>query len=167
VGEEEWNTRNALLGYYSTQTASHATLLLTIALLGLALGQLRLQKLTFVLALSILIAAFVRTLMRTFYWGYLASAIIQVADFLGNVDRDDIEKEELDKGFVCPELETYRLHNAAVKWINEKRSWASYFGSLFWLKGALLPLLVFVIAFLFLWFGYVFVFNLGSASDLI
>ncbi len=159
--EEEWNTRNALLGHYSMQAAAHVTLLLTFALVGLAIAGLKLQKLALVFGLSIVIAAFVRTLGRTLYWGHLSHAIILVANSLAS-NRETLMatslKEDLEKGYISPERETFRLHSAAYSWVRKKNPWATWFASLADKRGGLLTIISFVLEVLILWFCYDLVF---------
>lgn len=113
---EESETRNALLDHYSSRASDHATQLLTVALIGLTLIEVRLPSYALVVVLPAVIVAAVWVTGRMAYWSYLSDSILHVPDSLGKeVTKTVMEtlKPEDEKYFE-PTLESWRLHLGAV-----------------------------------------------------
>lgn len=80
--DPEQEARASLLEHYSAQTSAHATELLTMALVAIALVEIRPSVTPYegwALAAAILAALFLRTLLRMLFWGALSDTVIHVA----------------------------------------------------------------------------------------
>jgi hypothetical protein len=131
--QEEFEARNALLQYYSSQSREHVSYLLTMGLLLFGSIQLVLASkptLRFVgLVLWFFFSVMLRTMFRTLYWGHLAHAIIVA-------DEDKLVPKNFAAGeFEDSQLRIHRLQIAAWNHVLKRHSWAAWFASFWSLEG--------------------------------
>jgi len=153
-----YDIRASLLDYYNSQAASHATGFLAMAVIGLTLVQLRLQKTVLVLGLSIVLALIVRMFCTTFYWDRLAHAIIRVSRDRGQHEFDECKIAEKEKDYTDTSLETLVLHSAANNWVRNYHKWSTHYSSIYSLASWCPIVLLAIVTFVVLWFGYGFLF---------
>jgi hypothetical protein len=126
---EELETRNALLAYYSSRASDHATQLLTIALIGLTLIEVRLSSYVLVFGLPAVIVAALWVAGRMVYWSYLSDVILHVPDSLGKeLARKALPPEE--RKYFEPALESWGLHIGTVEVVAHYHQRWSCFDSL-------------------------------------
>jgi len=116
---EEFETRNALLAYYSSRASDHATQLLTVALIGLTLIEVRPSPRVLVVGVPAVFVAALWVAGRMVYWGYLSHTILRVPDGLGK----ELAPETQRTKYFEPTLESWRLHIGTVEAVkNQERA---------------------------------------------
>jgi hypothetical protein len=122
---EEFETRNALLACYSSRASDHATQLLTVALIGFTLIELRLPSRALVVSVPAVIVAAFWIAGRMAYWGYLSHVILHVPDGLAKK-----LPPETPNDYFEPSLESWGLHRGSVEAVKHYHKDVTWFSAL-------------------------------------
>jgi len=165
TAKDKQDARIALLGYYSSECMTHSAYLVAIAIglfglveatpliLGFATSVGFLSSTpeltTSIIAsliLSVFIVLIIYILGRTFFWGYLTTAILNVK--AKEESEVECEAERTTVTFI------QRLHLACVDYVREKHRWSAPFNT--WKKGT----------WALIWFYLLVLFNIISLASL-